>query len=556
VAPVTLSAGKHVFRLQQASGSLPHVDKIALIPGEKPTPRVGDRPRISQAAEIARSNGLNVDVLQRSADAIAFAARRSEGSPSALLQAFGNLPDEDFSAKAAVLLDAWRADGRLKALPAPLAAAFQTSPAALQEVGDRFAVVLGNTADRWRVRQVANAKTPANLEDAALLELLVGPNSAFQLDRAERLLPNDTRTSLQKQVADLESLKKAAPPAGARVLAVADTEKPTNVRVHLRGNTLNLGDEVPRHFLTIIEGDKPSPISAGSGRLQLAQWLTRADHPLTARVMVNRIWQHHFGEGIVRSPDNFGKLGDKPTHPELLDWLASQFSGKAGWSLKAMHRMMLLSNAYRMSTAYDAGAALADPENRLLWRANRRRVEVEALRDSMLFVSGELDRTMGGSLLKTPDYGYVTNDQSGNDAQYNAPRRSLYLPVIRNAVFDVFQVFDFVEPSFLNGKRATTTVAPQALFLLNGPFVLAQSKAFAEQLLSLPGDDATRLRVASVRAYGRPAGDDEIAAAQKYLAAYEQRLSATEPDAAKRRLKAWQSYCQVLFASSEFVYLN
>jgi hypothetical protein len=272
--------------------------------------------------------------------------------------------------------------------------------------------------------------------------------------------------------------------------------------------------------------------------------------------MVNRIWQHHFGEGIVRTPDDYGTRGDRPTHPELLDWLAKRFMEK-GWSIKAMHRLILTSNTYQMSTQHDAKAALADPENRLLWRMNRRRVEVEAIRDGMLFVSGELDRTIGGTLLKTPNFDYVTNDQSGNGAQYDKSRRSIYLPVIRNAVFDVFQVFDFVEPSLLSGKRASTTVAPQALFLLNGEFVLAQSRALAQQLLANEdADDAGRVRSAYQKAYGRDPAADEVAAVLEYIKNYETKLAAREPDAAKRRLGAWASFGQVLFASSEFVYID
>lgn len=219
--------------------------------------------------------------------------------------------------------------------------------------------------------------------------------------------------------------------------------------------------------------------------------------------------------------------------------------------------MILLSNTYQMSTAYDAKAALADPENRLLWRFNRRRLEVEAIRDGILAVAGTLDRTMGGSLLKTPNFAYVTNDQSANAAQYDSPRRSIYLPVIRNAVFDVFQVFDFVEPSFTNGQRASTTVAPQALFLLNGKFVLEQSRAFAKSLLdAAEPDDAARIKSAYLRAFGRSPEPVETAEALAYLKAYEERLAKIEPDAGKRRLTAWQSYCQILFASNEFVYMN
>ena len=226
-----------------------------------------------------------------------------------------------------------------------------------------------------------------------------------------------------------------------------------------------------------------------SGRLELANWLADPAHPLTARVMVNRVWQHHFGEGLVRTPDNFGRLGDRPTHPELLDWLAVQFT-KNGWSVKKLHKLILLSATYQQSSTHDPKAALADPDNRLLWRFNRRRLEAEAIRDSMLAIAGTLDRTAGGSLLTSGNFDYVTNDQSKTRTRYDSLRRSIYLPVIRNNVFDFFQAFDFVEPHVSNGKRASTVIASQALYLMNNPFVTAQATALsADALLKADGDD-------------------------------------------------------------------
>ncbi|MBM3457992.1 MAG: DUF1553 domain-containing protein, partial [Armatimonadetes bacterium] len=213
--------------------------------------------------------------------------------------------------------------------------------------------------------------------------------------------------------------------------------------------------------------------------------------------------------------------------------------------------------AYQMGSHYSAAGARVDPENRLLWRFRRRRLEIEAIRDSMLAVAGTLDRTQGGSLLATPNFQYVTNDQSANKAQYDAPRRSLYLPVIRNAVYDVFQIFDFVEPSYLNGQRATTVVPGQALFLMNGDTVLKAAKAFAEHLLSREGmPDEQRLETAYFRSFGRPARPEEIREATSYLAAYEARIAARQPDPAARRKLAWQSLIQALFSANEFIYLN
>jgi hypothetical protein len=272
-------------------------------------------------------------------------------------------------------------------------------------------------------------------------------------------------------------------------------------------------------------------------------------------VIVNRIWQHHFGEGIVRSPDNFGRLGERPTHPELLDWLAARFI-EGGWSIKKLHKLILLSNTYRMSTANDELSVAKDPENRLLWRFNRQRLEAEPIRDALLAVAGNLDDRMGGTLLNNGNFTYVNNENSTNTARYDNHRRSVYLPVIRNTLFDFFQVFDFAEPHVTNGKRASTVVAPQALYLLNSPLVKEQARVFAAELLKDSGDDGDQVRLAYLKAYGRPASDDEVKQALDYVSRYESALAATEKDPAKRRPRAWQSFCQVLFAGSEFIYVE
>jgi cytochrome c553/mono/diheme cytochrome c family protein len=350
---------------------------------------------------------------------------------------------------------------------------------------------------------------------------------------------------------EIKQLEAKIPPL-EMALAVQDAAKPADVKVHIRGSYLTLGEVAPRVFPRIVAGEAQKSVPSNvSGRLQLAEWIASPQNPLTARVIVNRVWQHHFGEGIVRSPDNFGRLGERPTHPELLDWLADRFV-KDGWSMKKLHKLILLSATYKRSTAYDAKAALADPENRLLWRFNRQRLEAEAIRDSLLFVAGTLDRTPGGSLLNSGNFEYATNDQSTSKTRYDAPRRSIYLPVIRNNVYDFFQVFDFVEPHVTTGKRAVTVVAPQALLMLNNPFVGMQAKAFAESLLKQAGTDEERVRSAYVRALGRDAKPEEVSHAVSFLAQYEDSLSATETNEKQRRLRVWQAWCRVLFASSEF----
>ena len=272
--------------------------------------------------------------------------------------------------------------------------------------------------------------------------------------------------------------------------------------------------------------------------------------------MVNRIWLGHFGEGLVRSPDNFGRLGDRPDHPELLDWLALRFV-ESGWSIKAMHRLIMLTSTYRMSARYDAKAALIDPENRLLWRMPRRRLEAEAIRDALLAVAGELDTTMGGSAFTIKNHAYVNDTGSAGRMDYTSKRRAIYLPVIRSGLYDVFQAFDFAEPSASNGKRIPTTVAPQALFMLNDGVILRSSEAMARRLLDRPGlDMPARLRTAYLTAYGRLPTAKESERAETYLGRFELELVSQGVDAKSRPLRAWQALCQAILASSEFLYLD
>jgi len=285
----------------------------------------------------------------------------------------------------------------------------------------------------------------------------------------------------------------------------------------------------------------------------MANWITGPKHPVTSGVVVNRVWQHHFGEGLVRSPDNFGQLGERPTHSELLDWLALRFV-RDGWSIKKLHRLILLSSAYQQSS--NADLVPGDPDNKLLWKMNRRRLEAEPIRDAMLATADTLDPKMGGTLLNNGNFTYVNNENSTNTARYDNHRRSVYLPVIRNSVFDFFQVFDFAEPHVPNGRRASTVVTPQALYLMNSPFVKDQARAFAASLLRAPGNVASRVRLAYLKAYGRPANEDEVDQALDFVDRYDQALAGTESDASKRRARAWQSFCQVLFAGSEFVYVE
>ncbi|HTU89507.1 MAG TPA: PSD1 and planctomycete cytochrome C domain-containing protein [Gemmataceae bacterium] len=333
--------------------------------------------------------------------------------------------------------------------------------------------------------------------------------------------------------AEVEALKKTKKPIpyanGAQDGGVPGSPHAGthDVRIHIRGRYDRLGPLAPRRFPEILAGREQKPIASGSGRLDLARWLTRPDHPLTARVMVNRIWQQHFGEGIVRTPSNFGKLGRPPTHPELLDWLALEFV-RSGWSIKQMHRLILSSATYQQSSEAMAETLKSDPDNLLFGRMNRRRLEAEALRDSMLAVSGRLDRASGGPAVR----------------DFAAPRRTLYLTTIRSDRSGFGPLFDAADPTAPVDKRTVSTVAPQALFLMNNPFVLAQTQALAKRLLAIGTNDLARIEHAYVLLYGRPPTAEEVGIGLDFL----HRAGAGE--------RGWEEYGQALLCANEFSYVD
>ncbi len=348
------------------------------------------------------------------------------------------------------------------------------------------------------------------------------------------------------------------------VLSVREGEV-ANLKVHFRGDAKNLGDEAPRRFPCILAGEDQPPLSTGqSGRLELAQWLTRPDHPLTARVIVNRVWQQHFGVGLVPDPDNFGMSAPEgPTNQSLLDWLAMQFI-RGGWSIKSLQRAILLSATYQMSCAHDAQAAQVDPDNRLLWRQNRRRLEAEEIRDALLRISGQLDPATGGSALAKLGLGNKDDlTDKGRlklitDHYQTMMQRSIYLPVIRGEMHmaELLESFDFPGRDEMSGRRSTSITAPQSLFLMNAPFVLDQTRHTAEKLLAeAVADDSARARRLYQTLLGRTPPDDEIRPALDYLQSFEAALT-EEPDAQVRRARAWQSLCHALLMLNEFVYLN
>lgn len=367
----------------------------------------------------------------------------------------------------------------------------------------------------------------------------------------------------------LQEEKATLPPLPACAMAVRESDSAGNCQLCIRGNFQTLGPEVPRGFLTVCDAkDRATvPSMEGSGRRELAEWLTRPDHPLTARVYVNRVWMHLFGEGLVRSVDNFGVQGEKPSHPELLDYLATSFV-QQGWSTKKLIRMLVLTHAYQLSTQAEGDAQQKiDPENRLLSRYPLRRLDCEVLRDSMLMAADSLDRTMGGTT--------VANfpEQNGRGSAGSlSNRRSVYLPVIRNDMQTVFTVFDFADPSTVVGQRSATVIAPQALYLLNNPFVLEQARQISEVVagehVNDSGDSAEQgawgPSVNSVyqRILGRAPSAEELTRATAFLESetVNQRTQAADKSPSKSKeaetaLSPLAMLCQALLASAEFRYV-
>ena len=373
-------------------------------------------------------------------------------------------------------------------------------------------------------------------------------------EKLETLYSDATKAELTKLREALTTLEKN-PPNYPAAMGVAE-DKIIDLAIHVRGNPLKLGEVVARRTPPVLRGPQPPSFApTESGRKQLAEWLTDPQHPLTARVLVNRVWRWHFGKGLVRTTENFGLLGEAPSHPELLDWLARRFVAD-GWSLKSLHRLILNSSVYQQSSSASAEVAARDPENRLFGRANVRRLEAEEVRDSLLAVSGQLDGTFGGTLLKVKNRDYLFDHTSIDKTDYTSRRRSLYLPVIRNNVFDLFQLLDFPDPAVPSGDRAMTTVAPQALMMLNSDFVMQSADELAARLLGELSDDDQRLSRMHVLAYGREASAEERQAHRVFLAKVEQSVTAMELDVGKRRQQVWSVLSHVILAANEFVYVR
>ncbi len=423
-----------------------------------------------------------------------------------------------------------------EALRAALADEKTGSPQALATA---LAAAWQSVAEQMKNGAIAPSHTA--MADALLREqeLFIPPDSA-----ARRALTEAARPLLAEQTKITARIQAHSPTAPAMMDGSGMDEF-----LLIRGQSKNLGGAVPRRFLEALSGDK-APSFHGSGRLELAQQITAASNPFTARVMVNRVWHHLFGRGIVPTVDNFGVLGQPPSHRELLDHLALRFSREQGWSIKKLIREIVLSNAYQMASApANERTESADPQNVLLHRANVKRLEGEAIRDAILAASGRLDLKMGGAPVPV----YLTAFMDGRGRPGNGPqdgdgRRSLYIAVRRNFLQPMMLAFDTPIPFITMGRRNVSNVPAQALILMNDPFVVGQAQVWAKKTASI-ADPAERVRQMYLAVFARPPADAELASALQFITE-QTKLDDGKPEA------AWADFAHVLFNVKEFVYVR
>jgi hypothetical protein len=508
-AAVPITAGKHVLRLEN-DGPFPHIDKIVL--------------------------GLRSDLPVEPADS----AKDSEPLEPEYLTSWARFLTAQKEVDGSPFRVWWKVRAGEAIEPkTPLETALiaDLTPAEID---------LPHLAER--IQDIYEQPVPETAALKAAIDSKTGPYSLGE--RADETFSDAVVAQLKVLNEKEDEIKKRIPPLPE---ALSITEgKPQNLRIHLRGSHTTLGEEVGRRMPRVFSHEEPLTIpDEVSGRLELARWLTQPDHPLTARVLVNRIWQAHFGEGLVRSPDNFGKLGDAPTHPELLDWLATEFV-RSGWSIKQLHRLILNSATWQKSTDWNESAASIDPENMLWWRMSRRRLEAEAVRDSLLAVAGRLDATMFGEPVKTvtKPSGEVVPEKELEAAG----RRSVYQLVRRNTPQSLLNVFDAPVMEINCARRASTTSATQALALMNGEFVTAQAEHFARRILEGVSDDGGRVRQAFRIALAR----DPSAAEMDRLLTFARAQESFYKDLseAERRVRVFRDLCQALLGTNEFIYLD
>ncbi len=465
--------------------------------------------RATEVEDLIKERQLNLYLLDRWKKYLSD-ARASVEPVFGLWNAAAAIPDVEFAPKWPGILAAQSGANPL------VLAEFKTAPASIKELAARYATLL--------LRYDSSSQLP-DTQQENLRQVLRGDGAAVNVpvgDFDQVMTEGDRNNTIGfKNRYDTMRAMYSYDGGAPRAMVLEDVPNPQTAHVFVRGNPNNPGIETPAHFLSCLSSGDPANFKDGSGRLDLAQAIASKDNPLTARVIVNRVWMHHFGAGIVRTPSDFGLRGDAPTHPELLDFLAVKFM-ESGWSLKKLHRTIMLSAAYRQSSVNNPEARKIDPENQLLWRMNRQRLDIESLRDSVLAASGQLENKIGGvpfALTAIPA----------------VPRRTVYGYIERGRIPGMLAAFDFASPDQHAPLRYTTTVPQQALFLLNSPFMAEQADRLANRPeVTAEKDPAKRVQRLYRIALGRDATPGEIAAGIKFID------SGSDSSTAAGDLSTWQ----------------
>ena len=475
---------------------------------------------------LARERKLGPGVLERWMSSL----KKWQGETNAIFApwfAYSGIGETNFAEKAKELK--W--DGGVNPV---VAAAFAKAPESLKQAAEIYTGIFTNVDQQWKslIADAEKAKSTASGPNAALpralpeqateelRQVLYADNSPLNLDDNEYRRLFDTPVSqklraLRRKIDELDATHPGAPP---RAMALVDNNTPHKPRVFIRGNANNHGPEVPRQFLEVLAGPDRKPFQKGSGRLELAEAIASPDNPLTARVIVNRVWMYHFGAPLVRTPSDFGLRSEPPSHPELLDYLAARFV-QDGWSLKNLHRLIMVSRAYQQSSEHNAKAAKEDPANQLLWRMNRKRLDFEAMRDTFLALGGGVDLTQGGRPVDLTTEPFTS-------------RRTIYGFVERQNLPGLFRTFDFASPDTTSPQRFATTVPQQALFLMNSPFVVQQAgKLIARPEVNRAASVDEKLERLHRICFQRAPEKEELSLAKRFIEAQSTNQPAVEAPA-------------------------
>lgn len=473
-----------------------------------------------------------------------------------LWQALMAIPEGEFSTRAVPAIAEWlnRPDGTLPGQVNPLVRTVFAAahPASHGDVAKLYGELLARVYTESKAGAAPEAEADARQQ---LLEVVQGADSPtyFPKSRTWAYMSRGPKDAYGGLMTQLDKLAVQSPHAPPRAMMLTDSARPFDPKILVRGSPARPGEPVPRRFLKVVSGEERQPFANGSGRLDLAKAITDPGNPLTSRVFVNRVWMEHFGRPLVENPSDFGTRTGPPTHPELLDWLAEDFMASA-WNVKRLHREMVLSATYRQSSSAEFGARSTeslvststspseiptpqslDPENKLLWRMNRRRLDLEAMRDSLLALSGRLDPRLGGRAFN------VTDDP------LNA-RRTVYGLVDRQSLPAMYRAFDFASPDQSADRRPRTTVPQQALFGMNSPFVLEQAKGIAGRAeVTGEGDPARKVAAINRLVLLREPTAEELSAAVAFVTAANEEGT---------QLDRWQQYAQVLLLTNELMFVD